>query len=133
MKRPAQSGFTLMEVMVTLAIIGILAAIVYPNYVDSVRKNNRASAKAEMASVSQRLQQFYSDGVGAATYTTSLTALGYPSGTLYSPSKGHTITVEAGADGIDSSFTIKATPVADDEACGELTLDHLDTYLPTGC
>jgi type IV pilus assembly protein PilE len=133
MKRLTQAGFTLMELMVTLVVVGILASIAYPSYTDSVRKNNRASAKAEMAEVAQRLQQFYSEGAGAATYTTTLTDLGYPAGTLYSPSKGHTITVAAGAAGIKSSYTITATPVATDSACGNLTLNHLGVYSPSGC
>lgn len=133
MKQRMQAGFTLMELMIAVVVIGILASIAYPNYVDSVRKKNRASAKAEMAEVAQRLQQFYSEGAGAATYTTKLTDLGYPSGTVYSPSKGHTLSVAAGAAGIESSYTITAKPVATDKECGDLTLNHLGVYSPSGC
>lgn len=133
MKRLGCKGFTLIEMLVTMVIIGIIAAVAIPNYTESVRKSKRASAKAEMAEVAQRLQQYYSEAQGAATYTTTLTNLGYPAGTLYSQAKGHTITIAAGASGIGSSYTITATPVSTDSTCGNLTLNHLGVYAPSGC
>jgi type IV pilus assembly protein PilE len=133
MKQFRACGFTLIEMMVTVAIIALVAAIAYPNYTDSVRKNKRASAKAEMAEVALRLQQYYSEKQGAATYTTVLTELNYPAGALYSQAKGHVITIAAGSTGIASSYTIRATPLSTDQACGTLTLNHLGAYAPDGC
>ncbi|WP_445363139.1 type IV pilin protein [Microbulbifer sp. ANSA003] len=52
-------GFTLIEVLVVVAIIGILGAIAYPSYMDSVRKSNRAEAKTELNDVAQRLQRCF--------------------------------------------------------------------------
>ena len=133
MKRDAQAGFTLIELMIAVVVIGIISAIAYPAYVDSVSKSKRASAKAQMAEVAQRLQQYYSEKQGAATYTTTLTDLNYPAGTLYSEAKGHTISIAAGSDGIATSYTITATPVATDAKCGNLTLNHLGVYSPANC
>ena len=126
-------GFTLIEVMVAVVIVAVLAAVAYPSYQESVRKSKRASAKARMSEVAGRLQQFYSEAGGGATYTTTLTELQYPAGTLYSENRGHTVAVAAGAAGIASSYLITATPVAADTACGNLTLDHLGTFLPANC
>jgi type IV pilus assembly protein PilE len=52
-------GFTLVEMMITVAIIGILAAIAYPSYMTSVRKSNRSEAKTELADAAQRLQRCF--------------------------------------------------------------------------
>ena len=126
-------GFTLIELLVTVVIIAILARVAYPSYTESVRKGKRASAKARMSEVAGRLQQFYSEGAGTATYTIVLTDLGYPAGALYSEAKGHTVTVAAGAAGIGTSYLITGTPVVTDPTCGNLTLDHLGTFLPANC
>jgi type IV pilus assembly protein PilE len=127
-------GFTLIELMVVVAIVGILAAVAYPAYTDSVLKGKRTSAKARMTEVAGRLQQFYSEQTSAASYTTDLSKLGYSS-TLLSESKSHAITVEAGATGIASSYKILATPTpaGSDPKCGVLSLDSLGTTLPAGC
>ena len=126
-------GFTLIELMVAVVIVSILAAVAYPSYLESVRKSKRASAKARMSEVAGRLQQYYSEAGGGATYTITLTDLQYPAATLYSETRGHTVAVAAGAAGIASSYLITATPVMTDPTCGNLTLDHLGTFLPANC
>ncbi|MGH8561631.1 MAG: type IV pilin protein [Nevskiales bacterium] len=59
MKR--QSGFTLIELMIAVAIVGILASIAYPSYLGSVRKSNRGSAQAFMMEIAQREQAMFLD------------------------------------------------------------------------
>jgi type IV pilus assembly protein PilE len=126
-------GFTLIELMVAVVVVAIISAVAYPNYVDSVRKSKRASAKAKMTEVAGRLEQFRSEGTGAATYTTTLTELQYPSGALYSDNGGHTLTIAAGASGIADTFVISAAPVQSDPVCGTLTLNNLGVFLPANC
>jgi type IV pilus assembly protein PilE len=125
-------GFTLIELMVTVAVVAIISAVAYPSYVDSVRKSKRASAKAKMTEVAGRLEQFRSEGAGAATYTTALGDLQYPA-TLMSDNGGHTLTVAPGPAGIADSYIVTALPVQADTACPALTLNQLGVFLPAGC
>lgn len=55
----SQHGFSLLELMVTVAIIAILAAVVYPSYMDSVRKARRAEGKAALMRTMQVEERFY--------------------------------------------------------------------------
>lgn len=54
------NGFSLIELMIVVAVIGILSAIAYPSYQESVRKGNRAEVKAALLEAAQALERFYS-------------------------------------------------------------------------
>ena len=57
--RPGWVGFTLIELMVAVAIVGILAAIAYPSYLDQVRRGNRAEVKGALLEDAQFLERNY--------------------------------------------------------------------------
>ncbi len=54
-----QLGFTLIELMIVVAIVGILAAIALPSYLNSVIKSRRIDAQREMVSYSQALERYF--------------------------------------------------------------------------
>lgn len=111
-------GFTLIELMVVVAIIGILASLAYPSYMDSVRKSNRADAKATMLQVAGQEERYYTEN----NVYGSMIAIGYAAESTPSPSGRHNITlVTANAA---STYIISATPVSIDTTCGVLTLTN---------
>lgn len=74
MKAARQRGFTLIELMITVAIVAILAAIAYPSYTQYIIRGHRAAAQTEMMDIANRQQQFF---LANRQYATSLGALSY--------------------------------------------------------
>lgn len=58
--RAAAKGFTLIELMIVVAVVAILASIALPAYNDSVRKSRRAQAKADIVEYAQVAERFFS-------------------------------------------------------------------------
>ena len=108
-------GFTLIELMVVVAIASVLAAVAYPSYQAQVAKGRRADAKQALLDLAQKMERFYTE---RATYAGA--ALG--NGGLYAEVSGgghYTLAiVTQTADG----FTLSATPRAAKagDACGTL-------------
>jgi type IV pilus assembly protein PilE len=76
-----QVGFTLIEVMITVAIIGILAAIAYPAYTDYIRRGKIAEAISTLAETRAKMEQYFLDnrtfvGADAAAMPCNATVLG---------------------------------------------------------
>lgn len=72
--RPKQSGFTLIELMIVVAIITILAAVGYPSYTDYVMRSHRQAAKNAAFQIADRQEQFFLDN---RQYAPNLSTLGY--------------------------------------------------------
>lgn len=67
-----RGGFTLIELMITVAVIGILAAVAYPSYQDYVRRGNRSAAQTFMMTIAQRQEQYL---LTNRSYATTIPAL----------------------------------------------------------
>jgi len=100
-----QSGFSLMELMIVVAVIGILAAIALPSYDSYVIKSNRRAAQAFMWDVANRERQYLLD---ARSYSNSLTTLGMA--VPEDVSRNYTVTVALTS--APPGFVVSAVPVA---------------------
>ena len=61
MRHPSHRGVTLVELMITVVIVGILAAVAIPHYTRYVLRGNRAAAQQHLVDLAQREQQFMAD------------------------------------------------------------------------
>lgn len=122
-------GFTLIELMITVAIVAILAAIAYPTYQDHLRKSRRAEAQAFMMAVAARQQQFMVD---TRAFAATVDAVGIP--VPSNVSTGYTVSMPAPGT---STFTLTLTPTAiqSAEKCGTLSIDQngTKTAATSGC
>ncbi|NUO86733.1 MAG: type IV pilin protein [Cupriavidus sp.] len=132
--RRAAAGFTLIELMITVAIAAILAAIAYPSYTEHVRKSRRTDAKTALLDLAARQERLFST---QNVYGGTPAALGYagPAFPVEIRSGGqayYQLTVVAGNPA--TSYTATAAPVgaqAGDD-CGSYTLNHLGLQGNTG-
>jgi len=108
--------------MIVVAIVGILAAIAYPSYQDQVRKGRRADAIAQVLTLAQAYERWYTSNNTYAGYWAAL-----PATQKVTPSTGATY-YALSSDEAAQTFTITATPESatgqSADRCGTLTIDH---------
>lgn len=123
------AGFTLMELMIVVSIIGILLAIVMPNYSESVRKSRRADAMKELMELGAMQERFYAQN---STYTTEIEGADGLNLERTITSEGYyRLKSEACPDkDITTCYLLTATPMpttsqVKDTQCATLSLDRL--------
>ncbi|WP_295385420.1 type IV pilin protein [uncultured Thiodictyon sp.] len=143
MNDKAPRGFTLVELLVTITVMSLLAALVYPMYVEQVRKTRRAEGWALLVNAAQQQERFYTAN-NAYTATVGSGGLGMSTGaTVTSPNGYYTLTAALGAvasgastctaGGGTACYILTATAQGDQrqdkdqgKTCFSLTLDSLN-------
>lgn len=118
-----ERGFTLIEVMIVLAIIAILAAVAFPSYQETMIKNRRADGKIALTEAAARLERFFTEN---NNYGNTINNIGGSGGKLTSPEGYYSVSL-ANPCGNTSCFTLTAAPQGvqtKDTKCGNLTLTH---------
>lgn len=113
-------GFTLMELIVAMVIIGIIAAIAIPNYSEYVLRGYRSSAQAFIADVASRQAQFFLD---RRTYAATVAALNMAAPAEIANRYDIAIATAAGPP---ATFTVTATPTGTQatDRCGAMTINQ---------
>ncbi|MBK8132100.1 MAG: type IV pilin protein [Gammaproteobacteria bacterium] len=128
------AGFSLIELMVVVAIVAILAAIVYPNYTDTVRRSNRSDARATLLQIAQSLERYFTENntyAGATLGTAAATDV-WP--TTTSTENRYTISFSVAPSA--TAYTLRATATGfqdKDTECATMTLSHLGVRAPAAC
>jgi type IV pilus assembly protein PilE len=130
---PAQRGFTLIELMITVAIVGILAALAYPSYLEYIAKGRRSQATADMVAAQQWMERFYAENNRYDQNSAGTTTIG-GTGLLaqrfaQTPAEGaaaYTVRLSA----VDrETYTLRATRTGtmSSDKCGDFQVTHLGT------
>tara|TARA_R100000306_G_scaffold62548_1_gene72951 strand:- start:75116 stop:75550 length:435 start_codon:yes stop_codon:yes gene_type:complete len=123
-------GFSLIELLIVIAIVGILAALAYPNFRDSVMKSHRADAKAELLRMATAQEKFFSRN---GRYSRTVAELGYsalPGATSFSFNEHYNIVITnspAAAAGNAVTYTLTANAKAGqlDDKCDGLSINSI--------
>ena len=122
---PCARGFTLIELMITVAVIAILAAIAVPSYYQYTLRSNRSAAESVMQEIASAQERYLVD---SRQFAGALTTLGYNVPNTVSPS--YSVALVATAASVSAStppsYTITAKPIGNqvrDTGCATLTLN----------
>ncbi|MDM0048635.1 type IV pilin protein [Variovorax sp. J22R115] len=117
-RQPPAQGFTLIELMIVVAVVAILGAIAYPSYMDSVRRGWRAEARTALLQEMQQQERLYTQ---RASYKTGATM------TKSEPGSKYDLAVAACGGTTDARLCIKLTanlkPGFSDDAVGNIWIE----------
>ena len=120
-----ERGFTLIEVLIVVVIVGILAAVAIPSYSEYVRRGNRADAKAQLLLLRGWMQQQFTANNGSYLVAGAQPAI--PAALSQSPATGTAkFAISFSGAVTATTYTVQATPTGSytDPTCGTLSIDN---------
>jgi type IV pilus assembly protein PilE len=126
-----KSGFTLIELMIAVVVVGILASIAYPSYTQFVARGARADGLAGLMDAANRQEQYYLDN---KKYTNDMRKLGFAANPWVVENKFYSIKSVV-VDDTDFTLTAEASSIqaTRDPACKDITLNAVGNKLPKEC
>jgi type IV pilus assembly protein PilE len=126
-----QQAFTLIELMVTVAIVGILAGIAYPGYQDSIMKSRRADAEGALLGFANAMERHFTEtnsylGAGTTSGNTGAPTIFSTTSPVDGGTPYYNLTINAATA---SSYTLNAAPTGAqaNDKCGTLSLTQTGT------
>lgn len=133
-----QSGFTFIELLIAVTIVGVISAIGYSSYTDSVRKSNRSEAQAELMDIRHRLQRCFTT-LGRFNDATNCAAFAQAN-TGYQTRKGlYKIYFDTGTVPTATTYLLHAEAIAMPQTkdtkngCNNMTVNQNGITLPAAC
>lgn len=121
-------GFTLIELMITVAVVAILAATAVASYQSSIRKSRRQDAKSALLDLAAREERYYTLNNAYSNGTTVPNSLGYalPANLGSGATPDYILSVVAPVAATGTTFSLQAVPQGDqvNDSCGTYTLDN---------
>ena len=106
-------GFTLIEVMITVAVIAILAAVALPSYIDYITRSKLVEAKTNLSDMRTRLEQYFLDNraypTTCAAYPTVTPVPAPPANTIYLPANINNFAIACNPPPTATTYTVTAT------------------------
>ena len=122
-------GFTLIELVIAMAVVGILLAIAIPSYNSYIQQGNRPTAKAALLDLAARQESYYTLN---NAYASQMTALGYTQASMPIPSATqnyYTLTIASVTTAVPPTYVLQATPVVGSvqatDSCAIYQVDNL--------
>lgn len=138
-------GFTLVELMVVVVIIGILAAIAIPNYQEYLRKARRSDAKSALLATAQAMERFYTENMkfsdaSLGNASTNIAKAVSPEGYYTiafdtSPASGTVCGAAGTTNSSAGAYRLCATPTGAqaNDSCGTLSISQTGVKKPDNC
>jgi type IV pilus assembly protein PilE len=127
-KIKAHNGFTLVELLIAVAIVSILAAVAIPSYTDFVTRSNRTEAQRELLRIANMQEQLYVD---TRAYTTDMTALGLDNDPFITENTHYSIDATL----VNGGFILTAIALepqkSNDSNCQALSVSNTGKKLPS--